>query len=68
MNADLIAAILHLKEASNLFQKIHPELSKTLLSIVNIFINDDNKLNMNMLKMEEASDRIINQTQDGIIN
>lgn len=67
MNANLVAAILHLKEASNLFQDIHPELSKTLLNIVNAFIktNDDA---LNVSKMEEVSDRIINQTDNGIID
>lgn len=67
MNAKLIAAILHLKEASKLFQDIHPELSKTLLNIVNAFIktNDDA---LNVSKMEEVSDRIINQADNGIID
>ena len=67
MNANLVAAILHLKEASNLFQGIHPELSKTLLNIVNAFIKTDDDI-LNISKMEEVSDRIINQTDNGIID
>jgi hypothetical protein len=38
MNTDIIAAMLHLKEASRLLQNNHPELSKTLLTLVNAFI------------------------------
>ena len=44
MNADIIAAVLHLREASRLLQDIHPELSFTLLRLAGAFVQTDEEM------------------------
>lgn len=44
MNTNIIAAVLHLREASHLLQDIHPELSFTLLRLVGAFVQTDEEM------------------------
>lgn len=44
MNTDIIAAVLHLREASRLLQDIHPELSFTLLRLAGAFVQTDEEM------------------------
>jgi len=44
MNSDIIAAVLHLREASHLLQDIHPELSFTLLRLAGAFVQTDEEM------------------------
>lgn len=44
MNTNIIAAVLHLREASHLLQDIHPELSFTLLRLAGAFVQTDEEM------------------------
>ena len=44
MNSDIIAAVLHIREASRLLQDIHPELSFTLLRLAGAFVQTDEEM------------------------
>ena len=44
MNTDIVAAVLHLREASRLLQDIHPELSFTLLRLAGAFVQTDEEM------------------------
>ena len=44
MNSDIIAAVLHLREASRLLQVVHPELSYTLLRTAGAFVQTDEEM------------------------
>ena len=44
MNTNIIAAVLHLREASRLLQDIHPELSFTLLRLAGAFVQTDEEM------------------------
>ena len=50
MNSDIIAAVLHLREASRLLETVHPELSYTLLRLVGAFVQTDDEIR----QVEEA--------------
>jgi hypothetical protein len=41
MNSKIIAAVLHLREASDLLKDIHPELSLVLLNTANALVSND---------------------------
>lgn len=54
MNANIIAAVLHLREASNLLKDVHPELSDTLLKTAMAFVSTDADMD-EVRRMEEAA-------------
>jgi hypothetical protein len=65
MNKDIIAAVLHLKEASRLLLDIHPELSQTLLNVANAFIHSDDDL-LEINEMESVANTILEQSDESI--
>jgi hypothetical protein len=54
MNTNIIAAVLHLREASNLLKDIHPELSDALLKTAMAFVSTDADMD-EVRRMEEAA-------------
>jgi len=66
MNADIIAAVLHLREAARLLQNMHPELSLTLRNVADAFAGVDASED-EIAEMEAAADKILAKS-DGCLN